>query len=108
MSIYIQHAHIHLLTIWRRYPGFYALMNSFKAIGLLQTDVTIAPRAWSDLTRCALEALLREPVPAQFADFVPRKAATDELWDALAWLGLAPSPSPPLPLPLPRPLPFTP
>ena len=84
-----------------RYPGFYALMNAFKAVGLLQTDVTISPRGWTDLARCSLEALLQSPVPPRFDDLIPKENATDELWHALDWLGITAHSTSSVSVPLP-------
>ncbi|EIW76045.1 Saccharopine dehydrogenase [Coniophora puteana RWD-64-598 SS2] len=80
-----------------RYPGFSDLMQSFKAIGLLNTDTTINPSSWQDLTRHALQALLgaklnNEPVSLRsaFGDVVADDAI-DPLMRALAWLEAVPS-----------------
>ena len=76
-------------------------MASFKAVGLLQTDLTISPRAWSDLARCSLEALLQAPVSSNLAEHLSKEDGTDDLWHALQWLGIAAEASSPLPIPLP-------
>ncbi|KAJ3534969.1 hypothetical protein NM688_g7045 [Phlebia brevispora] len=85
-----------------RYPGFSSLMQAFKSIGLLQTDILVAPKAWSDLTRTTLQSILQRPIPDDISAFIPPDYATDEVWEALNWLGIVSDAEESLPIPLPR------
>lgn len=77
-------------------------MQSFKALGLLQADIKIAPRAWSDLARSALQSLYDRPVPQDITEVLQPEYASEELWEALTWLGIVPGTSPPLSIALPK------
>ncbi|KAA1474028.1 hypothetical protein DENSPDRAFT_780814 [Dentipellis sp. KUC8613] len=92
-----------------RYPGFTALMQSFKTIGLLEPNHKIVLDNWTSLARLALEQRIRSPIPTDPASFLSAltilpKADIPPLLDALTWLSLVPqstAPDPSLP-PIPR------
>lgn len=79
-----------------RYPGFSALMHSFKTIGLLEPDRKVKLEHWFDLPREVLGAKLGSPVPNDSASFasallnVLSETEATEVLDALSWLGLLP------------------
>jgi alpha-aminoadipic semialdehyde synthase len=88
-----------------RYPGFASLMDSFSAIGLLESSKTIVLDRWSDLIYLPLEQKLGLSIPQD--DLPSLKSALSSilpadrmhtLLEALAWLHLIPaayaSPSP--------------
>ncbi|KAG6372697.1 Saccharopine dehydrogenase-domain-containing protein [Boletus reticuloceps] len=92
-----------------RYPGFANLMDSFKSMGLLNTDPSshILPRSWSELARLALEARIGEYIPADpnsfdsaLSNIVPGRQHLEHAVAALQWLGLVPSSSATNDLPL--------
>ncbi|KAI0041595.1 hypothetical protein FA95DRAFT_1683107 [Auriscalpium vulgare] len=79
-----------------RYPGFAALMHSFKAIGLLEDQRNIKLDSWTSFARLALQQRLGTPVPSDSASLrsalasVVADSQLDTLIDALAWLALVP------------------
>ncbi|KAI0057988.1 hypothetical protein BV25DRAFT_1919690 [Artomyces pyxidatus] len=79
-----------------RYPGFAALMHSFKSVGLLEPTRTIKLDDWTSLTRLALEQQLGAPVPSDIASLTSAltsilpSSQVAPLLDALSWLSLIP------------------
>ncbi|KAI0318332.1 Saccharopine dehydrogenase-domain-containing protein [Amylostereum chailletii] len=81
-----------------RYPGFAALMHSFKTIGLLEPNEAIMVEDWSSFTRLALQQQINTPIPSDRQSLldalsdVLQPQRLSPLVDALSRLGLMPSP----------------
>ncbi|TFY82056.1 hypothetical protein EWM64_g1953 [Hericium alpestre] len=80
-----------------RYPGFAALMQSFRTIGLLESIEPLAPLDhWTSLARRTLQRQIRSPIPSDSASFdsalrfILPEADIPPLMDALSWLSLIP------------------
>ncbi|KAF4583903.1 hypothetical protein EYR40_002401 [Pleurotus pulmonarius] len=78
-----------------RYPGFSKLMDSFKSLGILETNKTMYLERWSSLVPQAISIKLGVKfgtldVPGAIKTLVGESQAR-ELFNALRWLGLLPS-----------------
>ncbi|KAJ7644034.1 Saccharopine dehydrogenase-domain-containing protein [Roridomyces roridus] len=88
-----------------RYPGFSALMESFRVLGFLEMQKTIRLESWSSFIRQSVE--LQAPSTGDLWSFIKQAVNSEDvqhLHDALEWLSLVPAssgvsqtPMPPLP-----------
>ncbi|KAJ8521319.1 hypothetical protein ONZ45_g1975 [Pleurotus djamor] len=79
-----------------RYPGFSSLMDSFKSLGLLESQKRISIHRWSSLIPQSLATALSVNssslnVGVTIKGLISQSRA-DDLYTALEWLGLLPSP----------------
>lgn len=82
-----------MLTWLHRYPGFSALMQSFKDIGLLDTEHKIQLDSWTDLPELAAQAVRDSTLSGLSPSQIALAALTD--------LGLLPGSATPLSIPAP-------